>query len=391
MKKLSLVLAFVFAASMLFAQKGKVNAAASNLRSGKLDKAKELIDAGITHRKCVEWPKAYFVKGQVYQGIFESPIEGFKNLSETPLDIAYDAYKKLIELDVKKKYTKKLKTQYNNLAIDYAGQGAGQFNDGNYEGALKSFKTTLEIENSDILKDENKVDTAIIYYTALSAYNLKKYEEAIPYYEEAIKYNYEAAKSYASISFCYKELKQEDKAVEYLHKGYELYPDNLYMLGQLINYYLLGGAPEKAETYLDAAIAQDPTNMTFYRAKGTLYEKIDRPEDAIKMYEKALEIDAKDFISIYNIGLIRVKAIEEYQKEVNDIVDNDKYNAGVAKLTKMYEEVIPVFERAYEANPKEIIIIKTLKELCFRIRNTKPEFMDKYNKYKELEATIEAK
>jgi len=391
MKKLSLVLAFVFAASMLFAQKGKVNAAASNLRTGKLDKAKELIDAGITHRKCVEWPKAYFVKGQVYQGIFESPIEGFKNLSATPLDIAYDAYKKLIELDVKKKYTKKLKTQYNNLAIDYAGQGAGQFNDGDYEGALKSFKTTLEIENSDILKDEKKVDTAIIYYTALSAYNLKKYEEAIPYYEEAIKYDYEAAKSYASISFCYKELKQEDKAVEYLHKGYELYPDNLYMLGQLINYYLLGGAPEKAETYLDAAIAQDPTNMTFYRAKGTLYEKIDRPEDAIKMYEKALEIDAMDFISIYNIGLIRVKAIEEYQKEVNDIVDNDKYNAGVAKLTKMYEEVIPVFERAYEANPKEIIIIKTLKELCFRIRNTKPEFMDKYNKYKELEATIEAK
>ena len=391
MKKLSLVLAFVFAASMLFAQKGKVNAAASNLRTGKLDKAKELIDAGITHKKCVEWPKAYFVKGQVYQGIFESPIEGFKNLSATPLDIAYDAYKKLIELDVKKKYTKKLKTQYNNLAIDYAGQGAGQFNEGNYEGALKSFKTTLEIENSDILKDEKKVDTAIIYYTALSAYNLKKYEEAIPYYEEAIKYDYEAAKCYASISFCYKELKQEDKAVEYLHKGYELYPDNLYMLGQLINYYLLGGAPEKAETYLDAAIAQDPTNMTFYRAKGTLYEKIDRPEDAIKMYEKALEIDAKDYISIFNIGLIKVKAAEAYQKEVNEIMDNDKYNAGIKKLTKMYEEVIPIFERSYDANPKEIIIVKTLKELCFRLRNSKPEYMEKYNKYKELEATMEAK
>ena len=227
MKKLSLVLTLIFAASIVFAQKGKVNAAASNLRTGKLDKAKELIDEGITHEKCINWPKSYFVKGQVYQGIFESPIEAFKKLSKTPLETAYEAYKKLIEIDTDKEYHKKLQTQYNNLAIDFAGQGAQKFNDGNYEGALADFKTTLEIENSDILKDRNMVDTAIIYYTALSAYNFKKYEEAIPYYEEALKYNYEPAKCYASISFCYKELNQEEKAIEYLHKGYELFPDNL--------------------------------------------------------------------------------------------------------------------------------------------------------------------
>ena len=130
--------------------------------------------------------------------------------------------------------------------------------------------------------------------------------------------------------------------------------------------------------------------MTFYRAKGTLYEKMNTSEDAIKMYEKALSIDSNDFISIYNIGLIKVKAIEAYQKEVNDIVDNDKYNEAINKLTKMYEEVIPTFERAYEANKEEIVIIKTLKELCFRIRNTSPEYMDKYNKYKEIEAQMEA-
>lgn len=390
MKKLSLVLTMVFAVSVLFAQKGKVNAAASNFRSGKIDVAKGLIDEAITHEKCVDWDKAYFVKGQVYQGIFESPLEAYKKLSETPLEIAYEAFKKVIELDVKKNFTKDIEKQYTNLVMDFANNGAVKYNDGDIEGALKDFKTTLEIENSEILASKNIIDTPVIYYTALSAYNLKQYEEAIPYFEKAISYNYESAKCYASIAYSYKELNQEAKAIEYLHKGYELFPEDLYMLGQLINYYLLGGEPVKAEKYLDAAIAQDPSNMTFYRAKGTLYEKMNRPEDAIKMYEKALSMDKNDFVSIYNIGLIKLRAVEKYQDEVNNIVDNDKYNQEVAKLYKRYEEVVPMFVKAHEANPSEILIVDTVKQLYFKLRNLKPEYKVKYEEYKAKQEAMEA-
>ena len=61
---------------------------------------------------------------------------------------------------------------------------------------------------------------------------------------------------------------KEEEAITYLHKGYELFPDNSYMLVELINYYLNSGESEKAEVYLDAAIKQDPNNASFYRAKG---------------------------------------------------------------------------------------------------------------------------
>jgi tetratricopeptide (TPR) repeat protein len=390
MKKLSLFLTLVFAVSTLFAQKGKVNSAASNLRSGKIDIAKKLIDTGITHRKCIAWNKAYFVKGQVYQGIFESPLEAYRKLSDNPLEIAYEAYKKLIELDVKKKYTKKLNKQYLNLAMDFANSGANKYNNEDIEGALKDFKTTLEIENSEILAANNIVDTPVIYYTALAANKLKKYEEAIPYFEKSLSYEYEAAKCYASIAYAYKELKQEDKAVEYLHKGYELYPNDLYMLGQLINYYLLGGAPEKAETYLDAAIAQDPTNISFYTAKGTLYEKTNRSDDAVKMYEKALEINPNDYASLFNIALIRLRVVEKRQAEVNNIMDNDEYTKEVATLYTMFADVVLLFEKAYEANKEEVVIVDTIKQIYFKIRNQKPEYMEKYEKYKAIQEGMEA-
>ena len=63
MKKLSLLFTMIFVVSSLFAQKGKVNTASSYFSSGKLDKAKELIDLGIKHPKCENWYKAHFVKG----------------------------------------------------------------------------------------------------------------------------------------------------------------------------------------------------------------------------------------------------------------------------------------------------------------------------------------
>ncbi|MGB5989546.1 MAG: tetratricopeptide repeat protein [Marinifilaceae bacterium] len=390
MKKLSLVLTMVFAVSVLFAQKGKVNAAASNLRSGRLDDAKELIDTGISHRKCVEWPKSYYIKGQVYQAIFESPLSDYKKLSKTPLAISYEAYKKALKLDKKKKYSKKIGKQYINLAIAFANSGANKFNEGDIEGAFNDFKTTLEVENAEVFANKTLIDTPIIFYTGLSAFKLKKYKEAIPFYEKALSYNFESAKCYAALANAHKELKNPTKALEYLHKGYELYPDNLFMLGELINYYLAGGEPEKAEQYLDAAIAQEPSNASFHRAKGQLYEKMDRPDSAIEAYEKTLELDPNDYVSIFNIGMIRIKVIEKRQDEVNNIQDNDLYNKEVKKLYERYAEVAPVFERAHKANPSEIIIVETIKQIYFKIRNAKPEYMAKYEVYKAKQEAMEA-
>ena len=107
MKKLSFILILLVCATVAFAQKGKLTQATSYFTSGKLDKAKELVDEAIAHEACVNYDKAYFVKGQIYQAIFESPVADYKKLDPNALDKAWEAYQKVIELDVKKKYGKK--------------------------------------------------------------------------------------------------------------------------------------------------------------------------------------------------------------------------------------------------------------------------------------------
>lgn len=383
MRKLTFIMILLFCASFTYAQKGKVGQAASYLSSGKLDEAKKLIDEAITHENCINDPKSYFIKGQIYQGIFESPLPDYRKLDPNALDVAYEAYQKVIQLDEKKKFNKKLKTQFNNLIIDYSNKGAECYNNEDFKCALESFKRVLEIENSPIVASTT-IDTAIIFNAGLSAQRAKEYAEAEKYYKESLKYDYEAAKTYAMLANVLKEQGKTEEAVQYLHKGYELYPNDAYMLVELINYYLLGGEPEKAEIYLDAAIKQDPNNASFYRAKGILYEKMQQPEKAIAMYEKALSVDPKDFPAQYNLGNVKLSQIIQRHNKASDIIDADEYNKAIEQINKDYYDVIPYFEKAHELNPTDKNSIITLKELYFRLRTEHPEYVEKYEQMKAL-------
>ena len=369
--------------SMVNAQKSKVTGASNYLTSGKLDKAKEAIDAGIGDEKCVAWPKAYLIQGKVYQAIFESPLPAYTKLSETPLKVAYEAYMKCLELDVKNKYGKAVKAQMTNLIPDFTNRAVQFYNSEDYSGALNAFEKVLEIENLEMFKDDNlAVDTAIIFNAGLAAQKANNLEAAIKYYKQTISYNYGEAKAYAYLSKVLKDNGNDEESLTYLHKGFELYPNDAYMLVELINHYLLGGEPNKAAEYLDKAIALDPENGSYYRAKGTLYEKTNELDKAKEMYEIAFAKDSKDWISQYNLGVLQVNIAEEAHKVANDIMDQKKYDAAIKNVFKLYEEALPYFTKVVEIKPDEQNSVSTLKELYFKLRNEKPEYMKKYEEFK---------
>lgn len=383
MRKLSLIMILFFCANSIFAQKGKVTQAISYFTSGKLKEAKEMIDVAIEHEACVNWDKAYFTKGQIYQAIYESDNKDYKKLDPNALNKAWDAYQKVIELDVKQKYPKKLGTQYQNLIFDFTNQAVGYYNAQNFKDALKSFERVLEIQKSPFITEGNepKVDTVIMFNAAVAAQKANDFATAERLFKETLKYNYEAAKTYPVLAAVLKEQGKEEEAIEYLHKGYEANPENVDILVELINYYLFGGKPEEAERYLDAAIKQAPNNPSFYRAKGNLYEKMNKMDQAEAMYRKALELNPKDYTAQLNIGNIKLTAVNELQKKVSEIQDLDAYNKGVEQLMTAYQEVLPYFEKAYELKPEERSTWGILKELYFRMRNKDPKYMAKFEEF----------
>ncbi|GHV61549.1 hypothetical protein FACS1894195_2240 [Bacteroidia bacterium] len=373
---------FLCVTVLSYAQSGKVNNALSFYNSGKLDEAKKTIDEAITHEKCVDDPKSHFVRGQIYQAIFESLIPDYRRLSDNALAIAYEEYQKVIALDVKNKFGKKLIGQYDNLVIDYTNKAVEAYNGDKYKQAFLDFEKVLTIENSSILK-RKVADTTIIYNAAIAAQKADTLEAAEKYFKQSLQLGYEPARCYAMLANILKTQGKTQESVGYLHKGYELFPNDAFMLVELINYYLSGGEPEKAEEYLDAAIALDPNNGSFYRAKGSLYEKMGKIDLSIEMNEKAISLDPKDFAAQYNLGAMKLNKVIELHNKVNDIMDAAEYNKQLQDVYAEYEAVIPYFEKALELNPGEKNTMQTLRELYFKLRNVKPDpFLGKYEAMK---------
>ncbi|WP_321281861.1 tetratricopeptide repeat protein [Marinifilum fragile] len=382
MRKILFILVMILSVSSVFAQKSKVTGAQNYLISGKLDKAKEAIDEGIQNEKCVDYPKAYLIKGKVYQGIFESPLPAYKNLERNPLDIAYAAYLKALELDQKGKMLKPVKIQMTNMIPDFTNEAVNCYNNRDYAGALSAFEKVLEIESMDLFKDNPVVDTAVIFNAGMAAQKAENFEKAIKYYKQSIDYNYGGAKTYAYLSKVLKANDNEKEAVEYIHKGFELFPNDSDMLVELINYYMFGGEPQKAADYLDKAIALDPNNASFYSAKGQLYDKMGELENAVAMYKKSIELDPGKFIPRYNLAIIEANKVSKHHKEVNEIMDAKKYNEALKVVYSEYEKVIPYFESALEVNPGEKNSLMILKEIYFKLRNQKELYLEKYNEVK---------
>lgn len=382
MRKFLLVILFLTGVTFTYAQKGRVTQAISYFTSGKLDEAKKLIDEAIKSDNCINWDKAHYTKGQIYQAIYESPVGDYRKLSDNALEIAWTAYQQVIKLDEKRKYDRKLETQYRNLFVDYTNLGVENYNAQNYKGALSAFKRVLEIEKSSYFP--TILDTALIFNTALAAQKVGELNEAEKYYKEALKFNYEPARTYAMLSNVLRLQGKDDEAIIYLKRGYEMFPDNSYMTKELINYYLFGREPEKAEVYLDAAIREYPSDGSLYRAKALFYEKTNQRAEAEEMYNKALSIDPQDFISLFNLGNVKLNTISEDAQRVQDIIDVNEYNKGMRRIQKSYIEVLPYFEKALELKPDDKSTIGVLKDIYFRLRNESLEYMRKYEEMKNI-------
>ena len=383
MKKVILLLALVFSFAGAFAQKGKVTSAQTFKDTGKLDKALEAINEAIDEsnpkaEKSIPWSKTWEVRGEIYQAIFQSQDANFKSLSDDPLTVALDSYKKALELDTKGNASNGVKVKLTLLTNDLTNQAVEAFNDQDYKKAKKSFEQILEIQNLPIVKSDNpeSVDTVIIFNTGLAAYNAQDYKDAVKYYEEAAKYGYNGARTYSLISDAYMQMQDTTNALKSIQEGFEKYPTDNGVLTSMIDLYLKMDKTEDAMKYLQMAIEQDPQNVTYYFAQGTLYERFGEEDKAIESYNKALEIDPSFFNALYNLGALYYnKGVK--QIEVANAVpanDNEKYEAELKKSDQWFEKAVPYMEKCDQLQPNDEMTLESLKNLYYRLKD-----MDKYN------------
>lgn len=163
--------------------------------------------------------------------------------------------------------------------------------------------------------------------------------------------------------YMYKQVSYDDlytqKAIEWIDKGIELFPNRLdmrfgkiYFLGLLENYEAF--TEQIIQTIDYSAINQ---NQWLWSENSALEQPKERMLSSIQDYQNDLYATSKDTL-LYNMQKIAEAVLKVYPDHIESLS-----NIGaVYFLLGQYEKALTPFYAAYQLNPKDLVVINNLAE-----------------------------
>ena len=392
-KKTSLLTVALLVSVTVFGQKSKRTSANNYLQYGELDNAVEAIEPTITNEKTMNEAKTWFFRGQIYQAVYETKEEKYKTLSDNPLQIAFESFIKCKELDDKNFHTDMVLQYLNVEGQQFVNAGITKYNAKDYEGALQAFLNTIQASNIPEIK---RTDSLAIYYAGASAEQTGNLELAEKYYREAIAINYKAEAAFVRMIRMYSDVPgNEDKALELLKEGRAKFPDNQTMVTDEVNVYLKNDQHAEAVKSLEVAIAGEPDNASLHFAYGFVKDRLAAKEieanpegndvykayieAAQKSYSKSVELDGSNFDAVYNLGALYFNQAVKMNEAANLIDDMKKFEVAREAADVVFEQALPILEKAYGINPDDKGVLISLKQLYYRKMAKDESYKTKYD------------
>lgn len=167
-----------------------------------------------------------------------------------------------------------------------------------------------------------------------------------------------------NIAYCYVELGEVNKAIEAVKNARKMSPDDLNLVLTEANLQYKLGNKDKFAELMEQAIKLDPTNATLYFNLGVMSMEQKEAEKAKEYYRKAIELKPDYRDAYVNLGSALLEKDTQLVEEMNQNLSNfDKYDEIKARQVELYNEVIPLYEKAFELDSKDIDTIRTLMSL----------------------------
>lgn len=370
MKKtlLTLAAAAVLAAglpSLASAQQSAVTNAILNQRTGLLDKARADIDKAIVNEKTSGKAKTWFTRGEIYQGMLESPIYSKQLQPGEGLQKAYESYAKTIELDTKTgEFGKQADTRMDGLYGRAFNDAVTSYNAKDYDKAVAGYKLASQIKPQD---------TTAVLYSAYASEAKQDFASAKASYNQLLGMNYKSVTLYSRLFQMAKLQKNDAEAAKVLQQALTAYPTNKAFMLEDLNMSLATGKGEDALGKINKSIAADPSNSNLYAVRGSMYDQQKKSDLALADYKKAVELDPKNFDAQFNLGVYNYnKAADAYTKASK--MDLKTYQVQGKKFEvegkRYFEAAVPYFEKSLEIQPNDRNTLTSLKKIYFRLGRT---------------------
>jgi len=306
-------------------------------------------------------------------------------IPQNALTGALNAINKAIEVDAKNQKTKDITAQLDKIKTLYTNNGLSAHRQGDFVDASRSFEEAYGVSTH---KAVNAQDTVLAYYAGLTAHFSDDTDRAIKFLTIAIDNEYyEDGDTYSHLSEAYKAKSDVAKVKEVLNAGFQKYPNNQSILISLINAYLESNDdPEKILELVRPAQKNDPRNPSLYYAEGELWKNLGNIAEALRCYEKSIEIDPNYAYSYYAAGSLYYEQALDIQKKATDEADDAKYEILIKEMEASLESALSPLEKGFEiSNDPELKLILSdyLKNIYFRFREKSPEYTAAYEKYNQ--------
>nr|WP_288834224.1 tetratricopeptide repeat protein [uncultured Flavobacterium sp.] len=384
-----------------FAQKKELKAAEKAVKEGdakevlNLLKAVEPVLANATDEEKAQY---YFLKANAYLDLVDKKVDTDANMA-----IAADTYKELIAAEKasgKLKYSSQAATSITKIKglLINSGVAATKENN-NLEGAKKLYEAY----------QLDKKDTIYLYYAASTYVSAKDYDKAMELYNELKKINYSGkGTEYLATSKVngqevgFASAAERDRAVklgthekprteEIPSKRGEIYknmalilvdqgkiaeakkavadarvtnPDDSSLMLTEANLYLQTKDFDKYKQIITEVLAKNPNDAGLVYNLGVISANANDNVEAEKYYKRAVEIKP-DYTNAYiNLAVLKLQNEKVLIEEMNKLGTSDKdmkrYDVLKKKREDLFRSTLPYLQKAYELDPENTDIVKTL-------------------------------
>lgn len=324
MKPVFLVLVACCLSAGVHAQnQGGTAAAVDAAAMDAIKKDKDKSDKDIADAKSSAKASTWLDRAKTYQSIAAQYIRVDSSAATT----AYEAYKKVIELDKDKKggpgrLAKEAEDALKGPALygAFMQQGVAKFQAKNYPDAVKAMSMAGEI---------NPKDTLAPLYTAIAAQQIKDNATAKTQLEKYIAGGGKDAAIYGSLAMLYRTDNEIDKALATLDKGIALAPGNKDLANEKINIMLTTNRLDEAIVGMKQMVEKEPTNVQNLVNLSIIYNNIaHKSDEEIRKLETEAKkgsssgkqlADAKGLLDTYTSEITRLTGLIKKQPKNADL------------------------------------------------------------------------
>lgn len=116
-------------------------------------------------------------------------------------------------------------------------------------------------------------------------------------------------------------------------------PGNVEALTQLGNLYFDAGMFDQAAGYYEKVLDVEPGNIMVRTDLGTSLRRSGQPERALREFEAAVQADPKHWRGWFNIGVVALYDLGQYERAEEAFAKVDALNPGSIDMTALQEEI----------------------------------------------------